>query len=207
MNPRTVSSPFFSRDCHTFSRDIRRLPSSLTDIQSPSLTSSCSLLVQPLPLLPLSFTLSLVRHSLLLASPILPESLLTITLRRSRYYCLCPSVPLSVTPSRVGISGLSETNAALEFAVNSLLGLVIERIQDSISEEDKRLIYLGDGSGDYCPSLRLKEKDFMMPRKNFPLWDLICRDPSLLKAEFHGWRLFSLHFLLLQASDSVNHCS
>ncbi|BAT92704.1 hypothetical protein VIGAN_07151500, partial [Vigna angularis var. angularis] len=48
-------------------------------------------------------TLSLVRHSLLLASPILPESLLTITLRRSRYYCLCPSVPLSVTPSRVGI--------------------------------------------------------------------------------------------------------
>ncbi|WVZ08273.1 hypothetical protein V8G54_021619 [Vigna mungo] len=63
---------------------------------------------------------------------------------------------------------------------------MIERIQDSISEEDKRFIYLGDGSGDYCPSLRLKEKDFMMPRKNF-LWDLICRDPSLLKAEIHGW--------------------
>ncbi|WVZ03895.1 hypothetical protein V8G54_024701 [Vigna mungo] len=56
-------------------------------------------------------------------------------------------------------------------------GLVIERIQDSISEEVKRLIYLRDGSGEYCPSLRLKEKDFMMPRKN----------PSLLKAETHGW--------------------
>jgi len=64
---------------------------------------------------------------------------------------------------------------------------VIERIQESISEEDKRMIYLGDGSGDYCPSLRLKEKDFMMPRKNFPVWDLICKDPSLLKAEIHGW--------------------
>ncbi|WVZ17436.1 hypothetical protein V8G54_010418, partial [Vigna mungo] len=62
-----------------------------------------------------------------------------------------------------------------------------KRIQDSISEKAKRLIYLGDGSGDYCPSLRLKEKDFMMPRKNFLLWDLICRDPSLLKAEIHGW--------------------
>jgi len=49
------------------------------------------------------------------------------------------------------------------------------------------MIYLGDGSGDYCPSLRLKEKDFMMPRKNFPVWDLICKDPSLLKAEIHGW--------------------
>ncbi|WVZ22947.1 hypothetical protein V8G54_001491 [Vigna mungo] len=70
---------------------------------------------------------------------------------------------------------------------NTLMGLVIERIEDSISEEDKRFIYLGDGSGDYCPSLRLKEKDFMMPRKNFPVWDLICRDPSLVKAEIHGW--------------------
>ncbi|XP_052736676.1 uncharacterized protein LOC108336329 [Vigna angularis] len=33
-------------------------------------------------------------------------------------------------------------------------GLVIERIQDSISEEDKRLIYLGDGSGDYLLPIR-----------------------------------------------------
>ena len=67
-------------------------------------------------------------------------------------------------------------------------GLIIDRIQDSISEEGKkRMIYLGDGSGDYCPSLRLKERDFMMPRKNFPVWDLICKDPLLVKAEIHGW--------------------
>ena len=26
-----------------------------------------------------------------------------------------------------------------------------------------------------------------MPRKNFPVWDLICKDPSLVKAEIHGW--------------------
>ncbi|TKY64392.1 Inorganic pyrophosphatase 2 [Spatholobus suberectus] len=71
---------------------------------------------------------------------------------------------------------------------NMCKGLIIERIQDSISQEDnKRIIYLGDGSGDYCPSLRLKEKDFMMPRKNFPVWDLICKDPLLIKAEIHGW--------------------
>ncbi|KAK7348634.1 hypothetical protein VNO80_23219 [Phaseolus coccineus] len=37
------------------------------------------------------------------------------------------------------------------------------------------------------PKFRLKEKDFMMPRKIFPLWDLICKDPSLVKAEIHGW--------------------
>jgi pyridoxal phosphate phosphatase PHOSPHO2 len=67
--------------------------------------------------------------------------------------------------------------------------LIINRIRSSISERDnnKRFIYLGDGIGDYCPSLRLKERDFMMPRKNFPVWDLICKDPSLLKSEIHGW--------------------
>ncbi|XP_057733036.1 inorganic pyrophosphatase 2-like [Arachis stenosperma] len=73
---------------------------------------------------------------------------------------------------------------------NMCKGLIIERIQDSLSnngDENKRIIYLGDGSGDYCPSLRLRERDFMMPRKNFPVWDLICRDPLLLKAEIHPW--------------------
>ena len=70
----------------------------------------------------------------------------------------------------------------------SLQGLIIERIQNSISAEgNKRFIYLGDGSGDYCPSLRLKERDFVMPRKNFPVWDLICKDPSLIKAEICEW--------------------
>jgi pyridoxal phosphate phosphatase PHOSPHO2 len=67
-------------------------------------------------------------------------------------------------------------------------GLIINRIQDSLScKENKRFIYLGDGSGDYCPSLRLKEKDFVMPRKNFPVWDLICKDPSLVKAKIYEW--------------------
>ncbi|XP_057455247.1 inorganic pyrophosphatase 2-like [Lotus japonicus] len=71
---------------------------------------------------------------------------------------------------------------------NMCKGLIIDRIQGLFSQEDdKRIIYLGDGSGDYCPSLRLKQRDFMMPRKNFPVWDLICKDPLLLKAEIHGW--------------------
>ncbi|KEH18312.1 putative hydrolase [Medicago truncatula] len=71
---------------------------------------------------------------------------------------------------------------------NMCKGLIIDRIQKSISEvEKKRFIYLGDGAGDYCPSLRLRERDFVMPRKNFPVWDLICKDPSLVKAEIHGW--------------------
>lgn len=26
-----------------------------------------------------------------------------------------------------------------------------------------------------------------MPRKNFPVWDLICKDPSLVKAKIYEW--------------------
>ena len=27
----------------------------------------------------------------------------------------------------------------------------------------------------------------MMPRKGFPVWDLICENPGLLQAEVHPW--------------------
>ncbi|GKV35725.1 hypothetical protein SLEP1_g43954 [Rubroshorea leprosula] len=69
---------------------------------------------------------------------------------------------------------------------NMCKGKIIERIQASL-EGKKKIIYLGDGSGDYCPSLKLSEADYMMPRKNFPVWDLICRNPMLIKAEIHEW--------------------
>ncbi|GMN37233.1 hypothetical protein TIFTF001_006647 [Ficus carica] len=36
----------------------------------------------------------------------------------------------------------------------------------------------------YCSSL--KEEDFVMPRKNFPVWDLISKNPQLVKAQIHG---------------------
>ncbi|KAF9688759.1 hypothetical protein SADUNF_Sadunf01G0021400 [Salix dunnii] len=71
---------------------------------------------------------------------------------------------------------------------NSLMGLIIERIQASISKEgSKKIIYLGDGAGDYCPSLKLTEADYVMPRKNFPVWGLISKNPLLVKAEIHEW--------------------
>ncbi|OVA11339.1 Phosphatase PHOSPHO-type [Macleaya cordata] len=67
-------------------------------------------------------------------------------------------------------------------------GKIIERIQDSLfSEGKKQFIYIGDGTGDYCPSLKLREGDFVMPRKNYPVWDLICSNKLLLKAEIHEW--------------------
>ncbi|KAL5221522.1 hypothetical protein ABZP36_026235 [Zizania latifolia] len=69
---------------------------------------------------------------------------------------------------------------------NMCKGQVLDRIRVSAGA-DKRFIYLGDGRGDYCPSLRLGRDDFMMPREGFPVWELICEDPALLKAEVHPW--------------------
>lgn len=67
-------------------------------------------------------------------------------------------------------------------------GVIIERIQASVAEEGKKkFIYLGDGAGDYCPSLKLGDGDYVMPRKNFPLWELMCKNPLLIKAEIHEW--------------------
>ncbi|KAL0297674.1 UNVERIFIED_CONTAM: Inorganic pyrophosphatase 2 [Sesamum radiatum] len=71
---------------------------------------------------------------------------------------------------------------------NMCKGMIIERIQASIAKEGKkRMMYLGEGSGDFCPSLKLNEGDFMMPRKNYPVWDLICENRALLRAEIHDW--------------------
>jgi len=66
--------------------------------------------------------------------------------------------------------------------------LIIERIQQSLAKEGKKkMIYLGDGAGDYCPSLKLNTEDYVMPRKNFPVWDLISQNPMLIKAAIREW--------------------
>ncbi|CAA0814659.1 Inorganic pyrophosphatase 2 [Striga hermonthica] len=72
---------------------------------------------------------------------------------------------------------------------NFLMGMVIEKMQASIANEGskRRMIYLGDGAGDFCPSLKLRETDFMMPRKDFPVWELICENREALRAEVHEW--------------------
>ncbi|KAL2501378.1 Inorganic pyrophosphatase 3 [Forsythia ovata] len=71
---------------------------------------------------------------------------------------------------------------------NLCKGCVLEQIQSSISEsERKRLIYVGDGRNDFCPTLKLDAQDFVMPRMNFPLFDRILNNPMLVKAKVHEW--------------------
>ena len=49
----------------------------------------------------------------------------------------------------------------------------------------RAVVYLGDGRGDYCPSLKLREGDYVMPRAGYPVCDLIAAGPPA--AAVRGW--------------------
>ncbi|XP_060212188.1 inorganic pyrophosphatase 2-like [Lycium barbarum] len=85
---------------------------------------------------------------------------------------------------------------------NMCKGMIIERMQASIG--NRRMIYLGDGNGDFCPSLKLREGDFVMPRKDFPAWNLINENRTLVKASVHKWTDGEeLEYILLQLIDAI----
>ncbi|KAI3871653.1 hypothetical protein MKW92_007183 [Papaver armeniacum] len=72
---------------------------------------------------------------------------------------------------------------------NMCKGKIMERMRDSLAfdEGKKQIIYIGDGKGDFCPSLKMREGDYVMPRKNYPVWELICNSLIHIKAEIHEW--------------------
>ncbi|KAG2712938.1 hypothetical protein I3843_04G141500 [Carya illinoinensis] len=84
-------------------------------------------------------------------------------------------------------------------------GQVIDEIQASVSgNSTKNFIYLGDGHGDYCPTLKLGGSDYVMPRKNYPLWKRICCEPLLVKAKVHEWSTGEeLKRILLYLIDTI----
>ncbi|GJS41132.1 thiamine phosphate phosphatase-like protein [Tanacetum coccineum] len=72
---------------------------------------------------------------------------------------------------------------------NLCKGLVVKQMQDSTSEDVKKqvIIYIGDGGGDFCPTLKLGKEDHVMPRKDFPLHNLILKSSVPIKPEVHEW--------------------
>ncbi|RCV04816.1 hypothetical protein SETIT_1G031100v2 [Setaria italica] len=67
---------------------------------------------------------------------------------------------------------------------NMCKGKVMERILQEEEEaavaarrRRRAVVYLGDGRGDYCPSLKLREGDYVMPRAGYPVCDLIGGAP------------------------------
>ncbi|KAJ4768401.1 Pyridoxal phosphate phosphatase-related protein [Rhynchospora pubera] len=85
------------------------------------------------------------------------------------------------------ISSVSPHGCAL-CPPNMCKGKIIEKIMKPVNaEERKNFIYLGDGKGDYCPSLKLTNEDYVMPRDNYPLSNLISNNPDLIKAKVYRW--------------------
>jgi len=93
----------------------------------------------------------------------------------------------------------------------------MERIQKSVdAASEKKYIYVGDGNGDFCPSLKLKDKDFLMPRRNFPLFDLVSKNSNHIKPEVHAWRngeelydvmLHIMNKAIGEGKNSVSSCT
>eukprot|EP00271_Cylindrocystis_brebissonii_P005547 TRINITY_DN17635_c0_g1_i2.p1 TRINITY_DN17635_c0_g1~~TRINITY_DN17635_c0_g1_i2.p1 ORF type:complete len:198 (+),score=23.11 TRINITY_DN17635_c0_g1_i2:426-1019(+) len=53
---------------------------------------------------------------------------------------------------------------------NMCKGLILDKLRDErLPSTCGRVIYLGDGGGDFCPSLRLTKADFVLARTRYPL--------------------------------------
>lgn len=72
---------------------------------------------------------------------------------------------------------------------NLCKGFVVNQMQTSTSEDGKKqvIIYIGDGGGDFCPTLKLGEEDHVLPRKNFRLHNLISKSSIPIKPKIHEW--------------------
>lgn len=71
---------------------------------------------------------------------------------------------------------------------NMCKGTIIDQVRaQSTPQSAKRIIYIGDGIGDYCPSLRLQARDCILPREGYPLLELLTRNASTVKASVYPW--------------------
>lgn len=73
---------------------------------------------------------------------------------------------------------------------NMCKGLILDGIRLGASEvPKKRIVYIGDGGGDYCPSLRLVDGDHVLARHGFPLAKCLKVNMGFVKATIHDWTI------------------
>lgn len=68
---------------------------------------------------------------------------------------------------------------------NMCKGKIVEEDLEVILNYE-RVVYLGDGGGDFCPCDRLRETDFALARADFPLAKCIQENP--IAANVHLWQ-------------------
>lgn len=72
---------------------------------------------------------------------------------------------------------------------NMCKGLIVENIKRGFPPGNKkRIIYLGDGRGDFCPSLKLEIVDHILAREGYPLLYFLRQYFDHVKARVHGWK-------------------
>lgn len=91
--------------------------------------------------------------------------------------CALPTCPPNMCKGKVMERILLQEEAAAAAAAAS-----------AKSRRRRAVVYLGDGRGDYCPSLKLRGGDYVMPRAGHPLCDLIAASPPA--AAVRGWAGF-----------------
>lgn len=52
----------------------------------------------------------------------------------------------------------------------------------------KAVFYIGDGSNDLCPSLRLTKGDIVFPRENYSLARKLCEQANQIQAQVVPWK-------------------
>ncbi len=59
-----------------------------------------------------------------------------------------------------------------------------------VNKQYDRLLYLGDGSNDYCPATMFREKDYLFPRENFALFNKLYKKNFInqLKCNVIPWK-------------------
>jgi len=70
--------------------------------------------------------------------------------------------------------------------LNMCKGGIVQRYLKSCTPYD-RVVYVGDGSGDFCPVLSLRACDFVFARRGFPLHKLCASNPSV-QASVGSWQ-------------------
>ena len=64
-------------------------------------------------------------------------------------------------------------------------------VQDYINNKGyDKLLYLGDGSNDYCPATIFSEKDYLFPREGFPLYNKLYKKNFInqLRCNVSPWK-------------------
>ncbi|MCO5568215.1 hypothetical protein L7F22_021911 [Adiantum nelumboides] len=70
---------------------------------------------------------------------------------------------------------------------NMCKGIVISDLQSEMAQDKRRIIYVGDGCGDFCPTLRLTEGDCVLPREDYPLLAMLMQSMPKVKASIYPW--------------------